>query len=161
MCFITFVRISFIFIHVKIHLMHNPHNSCKYIRNPLQSEVCQPQMKVPVIWLLSRCLGSKMCDLLCNRDDRPAAQVGVGMFITSGSPAASFSPHSGLVGAFKRCRSQLLLSQPWWEFSTGELLLQLCACGGRPFLPQSAVGCGDCRRNFPACSLSLSSSIKV
>lgn len=89
-----------------------------------------------------------MCDLLCNRDGHPAAQVAVGMFIISGYPAASFSPRSDLVGAFKRCRSQLLFSQPWWEFSTGELLLQICACGGRPFLPQSAVGCGGCRGIF-------------
>lgn len=70
-----------------------------------------------------------MCDLLCNRDGHPAAQVAVGMFIISGYPAASFSPRSDLVGAFKRCRSQLLFSQPWWEFGTGELLLQICACG--------------------------------
>lgn len=70
---INFIRMSFLSSSIKSQVMHNLHNSYKWFRRLLQSELYQLQKQVPLIWLiLNQCSGSKVCDLLCNRGDHPA-----------------------------------------------------------------------------------------
>lgn len=84
---VILIRITFTFI------MHTePGTAFAQGLRKLHSEAHHFQMKVPIVWLFSRCSGSNMCSLLCRGGERSAAPFSwhgyVGTLRNSPSPLA-------------------------------------------------------------------------